>query len=70
MTSALTHFRERSLESLLIADFCSCSSGSMHDRKTMANSRTNTYTLATGANSRVAASQTLTGLRLHRRLRS
>ena len=29
-TSALTHFRERSRDSLLIADFCSCSSGSMH----------------------------------------
>ena len=34
-TSALTHFRERSRDSLLIADFCSCSSGSMHVLKTM-----------------------------------
>ena len=34
-TSALTHFRERSRVSLSIADFCTCSSGSMHVRNTM-----------------------------------
>ena len=34
-TSALTHFRERSRVSLLIADFCTCSSGSMHVLNTM-----------------------------------
>ena len=36
-TSALTHFRERSRDSWLIADFCRCSSGSMHALKTMWN---------------------------------
>ena len=34
-TSALTHFRERSRVSLSIADFCTCSSGSMHVLNTM-----------------------------------
>lgn len=35
MTSALTHFRERSRNSLLMADFCSSSSGSTHVLNTM-----------------------------------
>ena len=35
MTSALTHFRERSRDSLLMADVCSTSSGSTHVLNTM-----------------------------------